>query len=357
MKNKIYFTPGPSQLYFTVEEHIKEALKKNILSISHRSNMFKSLHKECIENIKTLLELNEDYYIAFTSSANEVWERIIQNLISKSSIHFVNGSFSKKFFDFTKNYNLNSRLIESFNKPYDFNIKYNNEDLIALTLNETSTGISSTNEKISEARKKFNKSLIALDCVSGSPVIPFNVNDVDTFYFSVQKCFGLPSGLGVWIYNKKCLDSCYKKINKGEIVGSYHSLIKLHEMNQKNQTPETPNILAIFLLSNVINDMNNKGLNKIINEIEYKSKIINLTIENHPKIYHSINNEEIRSKTVIVGETVNNSELLIKELKKNNLIIGKGYGNNVNQIRIANFPTHSKESIEMLCDYISKIDF
>ena len=357
MKNNIDFTPGPSQLYFTVEEHIKKALKKNILSISHRSNVFKCLHKECIENIKTLFGLNEDYYIAFTSSANEVWERIIQNLIRKSSIHFVNGSFSKKFFDFTENYNLNSRSIKSFNKPYDFNIQYNDEDLIALTLNETSTGISNTSEKISEARKKFNKSLISLDCVSGSPVIPFNVNDVDTFYFSVQKCFGLPSGLGVWIYNKKCLDSCNKKINKGEIVGSYHSLIKLHEMNQKNQTPETPNILAIFLLSNVINDMNNKGLNKIINEIEYKSKIINLTIENHPKISHAIKNEEIRSKTVIVGETVNNSESLIDELKKNHLIIGKGYGNNINQIRIANFPTHSKESVEMLCDYISKIDF
>ena len=128
-------------------------------------------------------------------------------------------------------------------------------------------------------------------------------------------------------------------------------------MSKKNQTPETPNVLAIFLLSKVIKDMNNKGINKIINEIEYKSKIINLTIENHPKIYHSITNEEIRSKTVILAETINNSKSLINQLKKNNLVIGKGYGNNKNQIRIANFPTHSKESVEMLCDYISKIDF
>ena len=27
MNKKIYFTPGPSQLYFTVEEHIKKALR------------------------------------------------------------------------------------------------------------------------------------------------------------------------------------------------------------------------------------------------------------------------------------------------------------------------------------------
>ena len=106
MNKKIYFTPGPSQLYFTVEEHIKNALKKNILSISHRSKTFKILYEECIENIKILFNLNKNYHIAFTSSANEIWERIIQNLIVKTSIHYVNGSFSKKFYDYTKMYNI-----------------------------------------------------------------------------------------------------------------------------------------------------------------------------------------------------------------------------------------------------------
>ena len=90
MKKKIYFTPGPSELYFTVEGHLKKALKNNILSISHRSNTFKSLYQECVENIKTLFNLHDDYHIAFTSSANEIWERIIQNLIETSSIHFIN---------------------------------------------------------------------------------------------------------------------------------------------------------------------------------------------------------------------------------------------------------------------------
>ena len=139
MNKKIYFTPGPSQLYFTVEEHIKNALKKNILSISHRSKTFKILYEECIENIKILFNLNKNYHIAFTSSANEIWERIIQNLIVKTSIHYVNGSFSKKFYDYTKMYNINSKIIESFNKPYNYNIEYSNEELIAITLNETST--------------------------------------------------------------------------------------------------------------------------------------------------------------------------------------------------------------------------
>ena len=357
MNKKIYFTPGPSQLYFTVEEHIKNALKKNILSISHRSKTFKILYEECIENIKILFNLNKNYHIAFTSSANEIWERIIQNLIVKTSIHYVNGSFSKKFYDYTKMYNINSKIIESFNKPYNYNIEYSNEELIAITLNETSTGISCPNDKIIEARSKFKNSLIALDCVSGTPSIPFEIKNVDTFYFSVQKCFGLPSGLGVWIYNNECIDRCFDKINKKEIVGSYHSLIKLNELGKKNQTPETPNIFGIYLLKNVINDMLKKGIVNIINETNYKSKIIDFTINNHPQISHLIKNEAIRSKTVKVANTNKKSNYLIDKLINQNLIIGKGYGNNDYQIRIANFPTHSKENIEMLCDIISRTEF
>lgn len=357
MKNKIYFTPGPSQLYFTVEEHIKNALKKDILSISHRSKIFKILYQECVENIKILFNLNSNYHIAFTSSANEIWERIIQNLIIKTSIHYVNGSFSKKFFDYTKKYKINSKIIESYYEPYNYNIKYSDEELIAITLNETSTGISCPNDKIKEARLKFKNSLIALDCVSGSPAIPFEIKNVDTFYFSVQKCFGLPSGLGVWVYNNQCIDKCFKKIEKKEIVGSYHSLVKLNELGKKNQTPETPNVLGIYLLKNVINDMLKKGIKNIINETNYKSKIIDYTIKNHNQISHLIKNENIRSKTVKVAKTNKISNNLIKKLIKQNLIIGKGYGKNNYQIRIANFPTHSKENIEMLCDIISKTNF
>ena len=45
----------------------------------------------------------------------------------------------------------------------------------------------------------------------------------------------------------------------------------------------------------------------------------------------------------------------INKLKEKGLIIGKGYGSTTNQIRIANFPTHSKEVFELLCDELIKL--
>ena len=57
------------------------------------------------------------------------------------------------------------------------------DELVALTLNETSRGIMCNSDKISSIRNKLKNSLVALDCVSGLPSIPFNISDVDTFYY------------------------------------------------------------------------------------------------------------------------------------------------------------------------------
>ena len=92
---KIFFTPGPSQLYPTVISHIKNALKKNIMSISHRGKRFEELYETCASGIKKLLNIPQDYHIFFVASGTEAMERSIQNCVLKYSFHFVNGSFSK----------------------------------------------------------------------------------------------------------------------------------------------------------------------------------------------------------------------------------------------------------------------
>ena len=93
----IFFTPGPSQLYFTVEEHLKKALKENIGSISHRSSQFKDIYKDADNGLRTLLGIPDNFSIVFTSSATEIWERTIQGCVIDNSLHFVNGAFSSKF--------------------------------------------------------------------------------------------------------------------------------------------------------------------------------------------------------------------------------------------------------------------
>tara|TARA_B000000532_G_C18734006_1_gene348149 strand:- start:351 stop:734 length:384 start_codon:yes stop_codon:yes gene_type:complete len=126
-------------------------------------------------------------------------------------------------------------------------------------------------------------------------------------------------------------------------------------MSQKFQTPETPNVLSIYLLSKVLNDMMKIGIENIIRDTNYKSSLLYNTINKHESFSPYINDKNIQSKTVIVSNCKKESDYYIDILKNKRLIIGKGYGKVKNQIRIANFPTHSKEVFELLCDEITHI--
>ncbi|XOV95113.1 MAG: aminotransferase class V-fold PLP-dependent enzyme [Bacteroidota bacterium] len=356
MSNKIFFTPGPTQLFYTYQDHFREAIKRDIPSISHRSTAFMSLFQETREHLTQLFNLPDNYHIYFTGSANEIWERMVQNLVISRSHHFINGSFASKFYDFARSYHKLPSKTESPNgQPYDsFDIPQDSE-LIGITLNETSNGFMFPTEDIYQIRRTNPKCLLAIDGVSALPAIELDFNLVDTAYFSVQKCFGMPAGLGVWIANDKCLEKANLIESKGLITGSYHSLSSLEQNGKKNQTPETPNVLAIYILGKIVEDMLRRGLSYLRNETVYKSTILYSTLESHPQFEPFIADKKYRSKTVIVGNVTGGSGKLIESCNQKGWIIGSGYGDQKsNQVRIANFPMHSKEQVEQLCDFISQ---
>jgi len=334
---------------------MKEAFQKDIMCISHRSAAFQEVFAETRKNLTELLNLPDGYEIYFTSSANEIWERIIQNLVGEKSHHFVNGSFSKKFYQFSQDYQKTSTIYKVADGAEfeDMSIPEDTE-LISVTLNETSIGYGFDVEKIYQLREAHPNKLIAVDGVSAFPAIAFDFSKVDTAYFSVQKCFGLPAGLGVWIVNQKCYEKVKMLNNQGVVTGSYHDLLQLKANGDKNMTPETPNVLGIFLLGKVAADMNYRTAKMIQNETIYKSTILYQSIENAKSLKPFITAKKNRSKTVIVAECVNGNSELINKAAEKGWIIGKGYGDyKQTHIRIANFPVHSKEQMEQLADFLS----
>lgn len=357
MNYKTFFTPGPSQMYFTVEDHLKTAFKENIPSISHRSNAFSDIFKNTRESLKNLLSVPDGYEIYFTSSANEIWERIIQNLVQNKSHHFVNGAFSEKFYNFAISYQKASSITRAGEGLEFENLSVpDNTELISITLNETSTGYAFDQNNIKQLRADHPDKIIALDGVSAFPAVPINLELVDTAYFSVQKCFGLPAGLGVWVVNKKCLNHYEKVKGSGLVTGSYHDLAQLKSAGDKNQTPETPNILSIYLLGKVAEDMINRPVKMIQSETAYKAAILYQAIENSKSLTPFVKQKVNRSKTVVVAETKNGNTEILDTLKTKGWIMGKGYGAyKEDHIRIANFPAVSKEQMEQVADFISTL--
>lgn len=357
MSNKIYFTPGPTQLFYTVAEHIKSALKNDIGSISHRSKAFEAVFQETRENLTELLNLPDGYEIYFTGSANEVWERIIQNLVEKSSHHFVNGSFANKFYSFAKQYYLSSTISESEpGKAFNDLTIPDDAELISCTLNETSIGYQFPLADIYTLREQHPDKLIAIDGVSAFPCINLDFSKIDTAYFSVQKSFGLPSGLGVWIVNEAAIEKAQMLEASGAHTGSYHRLSELRKYGIKNQTPETPNTFSIYLLGKIVKDMLDRGIQNIQNETIYKSTLLYQTLDSHPNFEPFVSEKANRSKTVIVSNCKEENNVIIDNFVQKGWVLGSGYGSfSDKHIRIANFPMHSKEQIEQLCDHFQTL--
>lgn len=353
----INFTPGPSQLYFTVEGHLREAIRSGIGSLSHRSKDFESIFSEAVSGLRQLLGIPDEFHIFFTGSATEIWERCIQNLVEDKSFHLVNGAFSKRFYEIAQQlgkHPVKAEVPAGQGFAVDLKIPQGSE-LIAVTHNETSTGVSIPLEFIHSLKARSNGALVVVDSVSSLPYPDFDYSRIDSVFFSVQKGFGLPAGLGVWIVNDKCLGQADALLTRGISIGSYHSLPAMHANAKKNQTPETPNVLAIYLLGKVVADFLRRGINIIRKETEYKSAILYNALDTHPYIKPAVTLKEFQSKTVIVADCAEHVIAVTNALKKRGMQPGDGYGEfRKNQLRFANFPTHSREQFELLVDTLAQ---
>ena len=335
---------------------MRQAFKEGIPSLSHRSKKFEQISRETTEGLRQLLKVPPDYQIFFTASATEVWERIFQNLVAETSFHLVNGSFSKRFHEIGLQLNKKAEKIE-VPAGQGFQIETNiptNTELIAVTHNETSTGVSLPLELIAGLKEKNPDSLMAVDAVSSLPYPDFDFDMIDTLFFSVQKGFGMPAGLGVWMVNEKCIAKSESLTARNISTGSYHNIATLSAHAKKNQTPETPNVLAIYLLGQVIADFLRRGIDTIRRETEYKAAVLYSALEGHGVIKPFVKDKMFRSQTVIVADCQQQTRDLSAFLSSKGLDAGEGYGTAKNtQLRFANFPAHSKEQYELLADSLA----
>lgn len=353
---KIFFTPGPTQLYESVPEYIKEAIHNNICSISHRSKEFEQIFQNAVSGLKKLLAVPNDSHIFFLGSATEAMERIIENCVAKHSFHFIDGEFSKRFFETAVELKKFPQKFEAaIGDGFDFGIVAidENAELICFTQNETSTGIAVNPEDIYRIKKEHPDKIVAVDIVSSVPYVNIDYRLVDCAFFSVQKGFGLPAGLGIVIVNENAIKKSQYLQEKGYSIGSYHSFLSLLKSAQKNQTPETPNVLGIYLLGKVCDELNEIGTDRIRSDTEKKASLIYDFFDAHKKFKPFVKNKNFRSKTVIAIDTLEDTQKIKQRLAENGIVVGSGYKElKDKQIRIANFPMHKMEDVEGMLGYI-----
>jgi phosphoserine aminotransferase len=353
-----YFTPGPTQLHPKVPEFIKEALSQDICSISHRSPKFDGIYASAANSVRNLLGAPKKMHVFFLGSGTEAMERIVQNCAVKNTLHFVNGAFSERFFQTAKELGKNARQIHAeLGEGFDFDHAEMpaETELICVTHNETSTGVMTPPSSYEWIKRRYPHAFLAVDIVSSAPYPKLDFNVVDCCFFSVQKCFGLPAGLGVLLVNDAAIARSIEILSTGNSIGCHHNFPTLLSFESKSQTPTTPNVLGIYLLSRVAAEYETIGADKIRAETEAKASLLYNFLESRNDMEAFVTDKQLRSQTVITIEVRGGAKNLVQHLKTKQIEVGAGYGSlKDNQIRVANFPMHTRSDMDFLVDCIGK---
>jgi phosphoserine aminotransferase len=352
MGERIYFTPGPTQLHPAVGPAMRRALDEGVASLSHRSPEFQQVFKRTTRSLRGLLGIPDSHELFFLSSGTECMERVIQNCVEKRSLHLVNGAFSGRFCEIAVA--LGKAAIKeevAWGEGFDVGaLAIRDEvELLCITQNETSSGVLTDLRGLAELRERYPELLVAVDMVSAAPSLAADFEMIDCAFFSVQKGFGMPAGLAVLSASPRAVARSRSLQEKGVAVGSYHSFPSLAAKAGKHQTPETPNVLAIHLLGEVCDALAAQGIAAIREETERKAALLYSALEEQPQLSPFVANRLWRSPTVIVGEVAGGSRPVIERLASQGMMVGAGYGKlKERQLRIANFPAHTLSQVEKL---------
>jgi phosphoserine aminotransferase len=381
------FYPGPSKVYPQVKDWLIEAYETDILSIQHRSQKFMDIYESIVKSLQEKHNIPKDYTIVFTSSATECWHILNDNFSEINSYHFFNGgAFGKKWFGYGKanypkttfkiEFDINEELEDKFFQQIPQNDFLPN--IICLCQNETSNATQISQKRLSEIRKNRQNDFIFIDSTSSWAGQNLNFSDADAWFASVQKCFGLPAGLGIMALSPNLIDFYNKNKNNIALVPTtnpavvgvptddnlinistddnhkpkrYNQLSFLIEQANQFQTTYTPNVLGIYLLSKVIGFVPNISVTS--EKLEKRATDLYDFLEaNGYKIL--IENKKIRSQTVLAIE-LNEPKLSFLKQKaiQSNIVLGNGYGKwKQNTFRIANFPQHTDKEFEILKEFL-----
>ena len=189
------FGCGPSKIR---AEQILALAKSNqwLLGTSHRQPPVKQLVGSVRSGLRELFGLGADWEIVLGNGGTTMfWDIATFGLVRERSHHLVFGEFSQKFADAaTAAPHLADPVVfasDPGTHPSIPTAAADGVDVVALTHNETSTGVAM------QLKRPTGDALVAVDATSAAGGLPWSPADGDVYYFAPQKCFGSDGGL--WI--------------------------------------------------------------------------------------------------------------------------------------------------------------
>ncbi|HSB85143.1 MAG TPA: phosphoserine transaminase [Ilumatobacteraceae bacterium] len=252
------FGCGPSKIRAEQALALAKA-NSNLLGSSHRQPPVKNLVGEIRAGLTELFSLPDGWEILLGNGGTTMfWDAATFGLVAERSQHYVFGEFSAKFFEASANaphLEFPMEVRGDFGSHPPLVAAEEDVDAIALTHNETSTGVAM------ELRRPAggNNALVLVDATSAAGGLPWSPGDTDVYYFAPQKCFASDGGL--WL--AACSPAAIQRIESIKASGRWTPAsldLKIALDNSRlNQTYNTPALGTLVLLHEQLTWMLDNG--------------------------------------------------------------------------------------------------
>lgn len=248
MEKRIYnFSAGPAILPESVLKEAQENLLSlpgvgmSVLEISHRSKTFDKIISETKADLKSLLDINDDYELLFLQGgASLQFSMVALNLMppKNKADYIITGSWSKKAVKEAKRVgtvNISATTeSETFKRiPNQEELKLNPDaSYVHFTTNNTIYG--------TEWHAEPEVGIVPLVCDASSDILhkKIDVNKYGLIYAGAQKNMG-PSGVTFVIIRKDLLERS---------SDSLHTMLNYKTHVENNSLYNTPNTFGIYII-------------------------------------------------------------------------------------------------------------
>ena len=323
--HKKLFIPGPVE----VRKEVLAQMSKPM--IGHGSKEASELQRRISDNLRKLFYTNSEILLS-TTSGSGLMEGAIRCCTAKRAAVFSVGAFGKRWYEMALCNNVPADIFEvEMGKAIRPNqvedvLSTGKYDLVAVTHNETSTGVMNPIKEIGAVIKKYPDVVFIVDTVSSAAGTKIEVDDwgIDICLTSTQKALGLPPGMALCTFSNKAKERAEKVKNRG----FYLDLLALYKYIKKKdyQYPSTPSISHMYALDYQLNYiLNEEGLeNRFARHIE----MANIVREWAKKYFELFPEEGYLSNTLTTVKNTRgiNVAELNKELGKRGFQISNGYG-------------------------------
>jgi phosphoserine aminotransferase len=193
--------------------------------------------------------------------------------------------------------------------------------------------------EIAALRAARPEPLLAVDVTSSFGGLAMRWTDADAWFGSVQKCLGLPAGMGYLVVGPRVLEAARRLAGR---VANWQRLATMAAKMDEGQTAETPNVLAIALLAR---QMARWDLARVERDTTAKAAFL----YGAPLPWKPYVEDAAWRSATVACFRVDDPGRWAERAAAAGFLLGRGYGDLKSTcVRVANFPAITAEDLRRL---------